>query len=305
MYRELDKDAARAAPSEPAGYVIFTADDFGASPEVNAGVIRSYREGVLTATSLMVAAPACEAAALAARENPGLDVGLHLVVCKGRSVLEPERLSGIVDSEGRFVESPVAAGMRYFFSHKVRGRLRDECRAQIERHLELVGYLNHIDGHLNFHVHPVIADIIVELAVEYRVPCIRLPREPVMTTLSLARDNMARKMVEAIIFRALSKRMDRLMAARGLRSTDCLFGLHQSGNLDERYVLSVIAGLRGGLTEFYFHPAGSLETTRSMPMTEAQREVEILCGIPIKDALAARKLRPTNFAEVARKHHLT
>jgi len=31
-------------------------------------------------------------------------------------------------------------------------------------HLKLIGYLNHLDGHLNFHVHPAIADIVVELA---------------------------------------------------------------------------------------------------------------------------------------------
>ena len=51
--------------------------------------------------------------------------------------------------------------------------------------------------------HPVICDILLELAVEYRVPYIRLPREPVFTTLALARDNAPRKLVEAVIFRAL------------------------------------------------------------------------------------------------------
>jgi chitin disaccharide deacetylase len=34
--------------------VIVTADDFGASTSVNAAVARAYRDGVLTAASLMV-----------------------------------------------------------------------------------------------------------------------------------------------------------------------------------------------------------------------------------------------------------
>ena len=96
--------------------VIFTADDFGASPEVNAGILRAHREGVLRGASLMVAAPARDAAVAAARECPGLDVGLHLVVCKGQSVLPAARLGGLVDATGRFVESPVRGGMRYFFN---------------------------------------------------------------------------------------------------------------------------------------------------------------------------------------------
>jgi hopanoid biosynthesis associated protein HpnK len=278
--------------------VIFTADDFGASPEANAGTLRAHREGVLRGASLMVAARARDAAAAAAREFPGLDVGLHLVVCKGRSVLPPARLRGVVDAAGRFAENPVLAGMRYFFNRRLRSLLADECRAQVESHLKLVGYLNHIDGHLNFHVHPVLADILLDLAAEYRVPCIRLPREPVFTTLGLARDNAARKLVEAVIFRALAARTRRRMTARGIKSTDWLFGLHQSGNLSEHYVLGIIARLRAGPTEIYFHPAADAGGTP--PPAEAQREVEILTSPALAAALGAAGARVTNFAELAR-----
>jgi hopanoid biosynthesis associated protein HpnK len=278
--------------------VIFNADDFGASPEVNAGILRAHREGVLRGASLMVAAPARNAAVAAARECPGLDVGLHLVVCKGRSVLPPARLGGLVDDTGRFVESPVWGGMRYFFNRGLRAKLADECRAQIDLHLKLVGYLNHIDGHLNFHVHPVISDILLDLAQEYRVPCIRLPREPVLTTLALARDNAPRKLIEAVIFRALSKRARRKMNERGIKSTDWLFGLHQSGNLSEHYVLGVIARLRPGLTEIYAHPAADAGGTPPPPA--AQREVEILTSPLLPVSLKEARARLTSFAELAR-----
>src|SRR5229473_2228995 len=82
-------------------------------------------------------------------------------------------------------------------------------------------------------------------------PCRRIPREPIITTLALARDHFARKLIEAVIFRALSRRTRRIFAARGIRTTDYLFGLHQSGNLTEDYVLGVIARLREGVTEIY------------------------------------------------------
>jgi hopanoid biosynthesis associated protein HpnK len=278
--------------------VIFTADDFGASAEVNAGILRAYREGVLRGTSLMVAAPAREAAAAAARDCPGLDVGLHLVVCKGQSVLPPAQLGGLVDSAGRFVQNPVKGGMRYFFNRGLRSKIADECRAQIELHLRLIGYLNHIDGHLNFHVHPVINDILLDLASEYRVPCIRLPREPVFTTLALAHDNAPRKLVEAVIFRALSKRARRKMTERGIKSTDWLFGLHQSGNLSEHYMLDVVARLSPGVTEIYTHPAADIGGTP--PPAPAQREVEILTSPLLPIALAGVGVRLTNFAELAR-----
>jgi hopanoid biosynthesis associated protein HpnK len=278
--------------------LIVTADDFGLSREVNAGIIRAHREGILTAASLMVAGAARDDAVALARENPKLDVGLHLVVCRGRSVLAPDRLAGIVDASGNFAESPVAAGMRYFFDRTIRSHLRDEIRAQIETHLKVIGRLDHVDGHLNFHVHPVIANILIELCTEYRVPCMRLPREPVFTTLAVARDHAARKIVEAIIFHALSHRVHRKLRERGIHSTDALFGLHQSGHLTEAYVLRVIARLPSGLTEFYFHPAIALDG--SPPTLEAQSEVATLTSVRVCAALADQDVRLTNFAEIAR-----
>ncbi|KAB0647860.1 ChbG/HpnK family deacetylase, partial [Burkholderia territorii] len=40
--------------------LIFTADDFGLHPRVNAAVERAHRDGVLNAASLMVGAPAAQ-----------------------------------------------------------------------------------------------------------------------------------------------------------------------------------------------------------------------------------------------------
>ncbi len=295
MLADAYRSSAAAAARLKAA--IINGDDFGFSPEVNAGIVRAHRDGVLNSASLMVAGVARDAAARAAHENPALDVGLHLVVCKGHSVLAPEKLAGVVDAAGRFVENPVLGGLRYFFNRSIRDQLRDECRAQIELHLKLIGYLNHIDGHLNFHAHPVLTDILVEMAAEYRVPCLRLPREPVFTTLALARDHAARKLVESVIFRSLSARAHRRMKARGLKSSDWLFGLHQSGNLSESYVMGVIDRLREGVTEIYFHPAADVSGTPPSPA--AQLEVEILTGTKIRRRLEACGVRLTTFAELA------
>jgi hopanoid biosynthesis associated protein HpnK len=278
--------------------VIINGDDFGFSREVNAAIVRAHREGILTSASLMTTGAARDEAASLAHENPSLDVGLHLVVCKGTSALAPAHLDGIVDSAGRFVENPVLGGMRYFFNRSIRTMLADECRAQIELHLKLIGYLNHIDGHLNFHAHPVLADILIDLAAEYRVPCLRLPREPILATLALARDNLGRKLLEAVIFKSLSARMRRKMAERGLKTTDCLFGLHQSGNLSEAYVLGVIDHLRDGVTEIYFHPAVDIGATP--PSASAQREVEILTSPRVRAALEAKRVNLTTFRDLAR-----
>ncbi|HVN91697.1 MAG TPA: hopanoid biosynthesis-associated protein HpnK [Candidatus Binataceae bacterium] len=280
---------------------IISADDFGLSREVNAGILKAHREGILTGTSLMVAGAAAEEAAAIARDTPTLDVGLHLVVCHGSSTLDPTKLVGITNASGDFSYSPVTAGMRYYFNRKIHSALRDEMRAQIERHLQLVGYLNHIDGHLNFHVHPVVADILIELIREYRVPCVRLPRESVFSTLALAHDNAARKLVENVIFRALSRRTRKMLDAAGVRSTNWLFGLHQSGHLSEAYVAGLIPRLQPGITEIYFHPAMDIGGTP--PSAEAQLEVAILTDPHLRTAFDEAGVQLINFANLASSPH--
>jgi hopanoid biosynthesis associated protein HpnK len=279
-------------------YLIVNGDDFGASAQTNAGILRCHRDGILTSTSLMVAEPAREEAAAIAQEYPELDVGLHLVMCQGRSVLDSAQLAGLVDTRAAFTDSPVNAGMRYFFNRRLRQKLVDECRAQIETHLRLIGYLNHINGHLNIHVHPVILDILVRLAVEYRVPCLRLPREPVLTTIRLSSDNAPRKLMESVIFRSLSARARRMMVRHGIRSGDWLFGLHQSGNMTERYLHGLIARLPDNrVTELYFHPATG--TGMQPPNPGAQREVDLLTSPHLRDLLARHDIRLTTYAKLA------
>jgi predicted glycoside hydrolase/deacetylase ChbG (UPF0249 family) len=57
--------------------LIVNADDFGRSPGVNRGVIRTHEEGIVTSAAMMVRWPAAEEAAAYCRRS-SLSVGLHL-----------------------------------------------------------------------------------------------------------------------------------------------------------------------------------------------------------------------------------
>src|SRR4051812_13484115 len=61
-------------------YVIFNADDFGASNGVNRGIVECHRNGVVSSTSLMVSGRAVDEAVELAASNPDLAIGLHFDV---------------------------------------------------------------------------------------------------------------------------------------------------------------------------------------------------------------------------------
>src|SRR5438445_6911057 len=58
-------------------YLIFNADDFGASTGVNRGILECHTRGVVTSTSLMVTGRAVAEAVAMSRDHPALAVGLH------------------------------------------------------------------------------------------------------------------------------------------------------------------------------------------------------------------------------------
>src|SRR5580700_770737 len=112
--------------------LIITADDFGLHESVNEAVERAHREGVLSAASLIVAAPAAVDAIARARALPSLRVGLHLVLADGQAILPHAVIPDLVDAEGRFGNRMVRDGVRFFLLPRVRRQLATEIRAQFE-----------------------------------------------------------------------------------------------------------------------------------------------------------------------------
>jgi chitin disaccharide deacetylase len=113
--------------------LVVIADDFGASPAVNAAVVQAHRSGILTAASLMVNEAAFDEAVRFALATSTLAVGLHLALSLSRATLPASRIPALVNAEGRFPASSRPAGLRYQFSRRARVELEGEIRAQLDR----------------------------------------------------------------------------------------------------------------------------------------------------------------------------
>ena len=74
----------------PRKQLVVNADDFGFTTDVNAGIVEAHRYGILTATTMMANGDAFDDAVRLARETPTLDIGCHLVLIGGRSLLNGE-----------------------------------------------------------------------------------------------------------------------------------------------------------------------------------------------------------------------
>jgi hopanoid biosynthesis associated protein HpnK len=239
--------------------LVVAGDDFGAAPEVNAAIVRAHRDGILTSASLMVTGDAAAEAVALAREHPRLAVGLHLVLVQGRPAAAPARIPRLVRRDGNFRNWPVATGLRYAMLAAVERGGRDELRAEIEAQLAAFAAtglrLAHVDGHVNMHLHPMVLPILLELAPRYGVRAVRLSREDLRAALRYDRSSLVRKVFEGVVFRTLAAWSAPRLRAAGIVTARRVYGMHQTGRVDERYLLDVIRTLPPGVHELYCHPA--------------------------------------------------
>ena len=235
--------------------LIVNADDFGRSDSINHAVIRAHREGILTTTSLMVNEPACKRAVALARENPRLGVGLHLTLLMGHSALKTAEIPGLVNSNGEFSNNPVQVGMAYFFKRALRQQLRAEIHAQFQRFRATGLPLDHVNGHLHMHLHPVVFRILMEDAVELGIRHLRFTRDCLSRSRRMATGRWFYRISHAAIYEWLSNRARKPLQERGIKHTQITFGLLQNALVDEDYVLKLLPELPDGDSELYSHPS--------------------------------------------------
>jgi len=239
----------------PVRRLIVNADDFGLSASVNQAVVRAHREGVLTTASLMVNEPGFDEAVNLARENPRLGVGLHLTLLMGHAALSPEKIPGLVNMRGEFSNSPVGVGMSYFFKGGLRSQLRAEIHAQFKKFRATGLTLDHVNGHLHLHLHPVVFNILMADAEQLGIRHLRLTRDCLARSRRMSQGQWFYRVSHAAIYEWLSNRARRPLQQRGIRHAEITFGLLQNARVDENYVLKLLPELPAGDSELYSHPS--------------------------------------------------
>ena len=232
--------------------LIITADDFGAAREVNDAVEAAHRSGVLTAASLMVAAPEAADAISRARRLPSLRVGLHLTLLQGRPVLPPSAVPQLVNGAGVFPSNPAVLGTRLTASRAARRQLAAEITAQFAAFSDSGLTLDHCNAHLHFHLHPLVGRLMVLIGSRFGLRAVRLPLEPAAVLRRLERRTWSPSTALTVPFaRALRRRL----AAAGLLVAERTFGLRWSGQMTQARLAGVIRQLPQGVSEIYLHPA--------------------------------------------------
>jgi predicted glycoside hydrolase/deacetylase ChbG (UPF0249 family) len=202
--------------------LVVTADDFGLSSGVVEGIAEAHAIGLVTSTSLMVNAPAAEAAFEEARRLPTLAIGLHFVLTFGRPLGPPEPLSRLLDEDGAF------RGRESGAHERARpDEVREELRAQLRKFEKGVGRPpTHIDGHHHVHLHPGILRVAIEEAGRLGIP-----------------------------LRSTSPEVRERLRLERIRTCDRFLDGFYGDDVGEARLISILESLAEGTSELMCHPA--------------------------------------------------
>ncbi len=158
--------------------LIIRGDDIGCAHAANLACIQSYREGIMRTVEIMVPCAWFVEAVKMLRENPDLDVGVHLTLTSEWENVKWGPVSCVtsfVDSNGNFF--PMVWPNKNFppkscflESPWKLEEVEQEFRAQIELALRHIPQVSHISGHMGItHAAPEIQKLTRKLAQEYHL----------------------------------------------------------------------------------------------------------------------------------------
>jgi predicted glycoside hydrolase/deacetylase ChbG (UPF0249 family) len=225
--------------------LVINADDLGLTPGVCRAVQRAHSDGVVTSTSVLAVGNAFEQAVTTVREAGDLALGAHLaIVGEDRPLLSAREVPTLVDRQGRFPLS-----YRTVVARGAAGRIdaddvAREFRAQLERVRGIGVPVTHLDTHQHTHLWPAVAAVVVDLAREAGIRCVRLPGSRRHGPLGGG-------------VRLLAGRLRRRLDTAGLVATDAYAGLDEAGHLDGKRFAAGLQQLTDGgaaTAEINTHP---------------------------------------------------
>lgn len=287
--------------------LIVNADDFGLARLVNQGIIEAHCDGIVTSTSLMANGGAFEDAVEKASAAPHLSVGVHLSLVQGKPLSPPSEIPTLVGGGGTFC----LTGYEFVFralTHRIKwSEVEIELRRQIVRVFRAGITPTHLDGHQHLHVLPEVSRIVIRLAQEFAIPCVRCPIEEPSPVPFPKRAGIARLKVlkQGVTRRGVSwfaRRLGLKLTRAGLHYPSHFFGMSQTGFLNAELLEAVLRNLPEGISELMCHPGyadSQLAETGTRLLSQRHAEMRALTLLRTSGLLVQEGIQLVNYAALS------
>jgi predicted glycoside hydrolase/deacetylase ChbG (UPF0249 family) len=168
-----------------------------------------------------------------------------------------------------------------------------ELAAQFERFTATGLPLSHVDGHQHLHIHPTVFNLLLPLAEGYGAHGLRLPRDNLRQALCHDRRQAIAKISWAISLGLVCRWCQSRLRDCHLAVPRRVYGVMQSGQMREAYVLEVLRHLQEATAELYFHPSIAAQSEALGPNPG---DLETLLNPSVRQVIVERGLRLATYS---------
>ena len=233
--------------------IIVTADDLGLDPFINKGITEAFRNGVVSCSALLMNAPSTDQGIAIAKENRGLEVGIHLSVVEGYSL---RNVQSSITSEIAYFENGICLKRNWheFLICYLKGKinfseLEEEFELQIQKfksHFNTIPFLNSTQ---HLHLLPKVWKIVLKLCQRHGIKYIRLPRLTFPNRLWFNK-----RILYLLPFAIFGSYCRILLKNTGIQSTDFMIGMQFSGHITTDKLKLILSNIKDGTNEIILHP---------------------------------------------------
>lgn len=248
--------------------LIVHADDFGISEHVNDGICLAHQEGILTSTSIMASGKAFEHGVDLLKNNPSLDVGIHLTLIEEQPLLPKDKITSLVGEDGLFFDHAKTFIKKYLTGGILLSQVRIELEQQIRKVLNAGIAVSHLDSHQHIHALPGVRSTVIELAKEFGIPSVRLPSERFQPYMFQDISEISR-LGQLLILKTFCS----IGHWNWIKSPDYFVGFYFGGNVTYKNLKTIVGSLPAdGTCELMCHPGQFEEESRYSHWRYSQSE---------------------------------
>jgi predicted glycoside hydrolase/deacetylase ChbG (UPF0249 family) len=275
--------------------LIVSADDFGLTGTINDGIVKAYRDGIVTNPGIMPTGEAFEDARRRLKELGIDDVSCHLALTETSPVSNAKSVPTLAAKDGRFPKS-----YPHLLAKLSAGLIRDEdIYLELKNQIELLRKAGltilNLSSHEHIHLIPRIFDIVVRLAGKYGIRSIRHPaREATFGILGI--NELYRALVIPYFDNRIKKGLDR----NGIIYPDHFSGFIYSGRLREKTLIRILKTLKDGTTELVCHPGflGPEVLERYHFHTHCEEELFALTSPAVKRLIKEKDVKLISYRDL-------
>jgi len=282
----------------PAGkrVIMLHADDIGMCPEANTAAEKQLADGVIQSAAVMIPCPNAEEFITWAKNNPKMDVGLHLTLTsewkthRWGPVSNDAEVAGLLDEDKKLWHT-----VPQVVQHASAEEVEKEIRAQIEQSIAWGYRPDHIDTHMGtLFADPSYVKVYIKVAEEYGIPAniIDLSKPEVLAG-----------------FRSqgypLTDEVVKMIEGYTMPQLDYFTSAPKGETYDEKVAnfKKLIKGLKPGLTEIIFHPSVLTDNLKTITGSWQQRvwEAQMFSDPDLIQFFEDEDLVFTNWKEIMQR----